>query len=401
MTTIGDITELPLPRQHPLDPPPKYRELLNARPMTRVRTPQGDTAWFVARHEDAQAVLNDRRFSSDPRSPGFPSYMTAKFEPAPGFFMAMDAPDHPRLRKFVSRELVTSTIEPMRPQIEQLFDRLLSELTRSGRSAELIKQLALPMAATVICDLLGAAPEDRELVKHHVDILLDRSKSAEEQGAAGFGLFTYFDKLVTTKKQNPSDDMLGRLVRVADGGGLTHQELIGIASLILLGGYDTMVQMIGLGVITMLEHPEQLAAIRADKALVPSAVDELLRFLTVNHAGLPRAALEDVVVGDQRIRAGEGVLVMINAANRDPSAFPDADKFDIRRSTAANSNAHLAFGHGLHKCIGTAVAKVELETVFARLFSALPDLRIAKPLDELPFRHTMVLYGVEELPVAW
>jgi cytochrome P450 len=162
-----------------------------------------------------------------------------------------------------------------------------------------------------------------------------------------------------------------------------------------------MVQMIGLGVLTLLEHPDQLARLKADESLYAGAVDELLRYLTVNHAGLPRAALEDVMVGNQLIRAHEGVLVMVNAANRDDSVFPDADAFDVFRATKPQHAPHLAFGHGLHKCIGTAVAKVELETVFSGLFRRLAKLRVTEPIESLRFRHTMVLYGVEALPVAW
>jgi cytochrome P450 len=398
MTTPHEVTALPVPRSHPLDPPPRYRELARERPIQRVRTGRGDMTWLVSRYEDAQVVLSDRRFSADPRTPGFPSYMVTNKEPLPGFFMTSDAPDHTRLRRQVNREFVASIIEPMRPRMRETFDGLVDTMVRAGDSAELIGQLALPMASSVICTLLGARDEDREHIKTNVDRLLDTSKTAEQQEEAGMALFTYFDRLVTAKEQSPSDDLLGRLVAVAAGGDLTHIELIGISALLLLGGYDTMVQMIGLGVLTLLEHPDQLAQLKADESLISGAVDELLRYLTVNHSGLPRAALEDVLVGDQLIRKHEGVLVMINAANRDESVFTDADTFDIHRTGTAR---HLAFGHGVHKCIGIALAKAELETVFSGLLRRLPNLRVTKPMDSLSFRHSMVLYGVEALPITW
>jgi len=394
----SDIIDFPVPRSHPLDPPPKYREIAAERPLQRVRTPLGDIAWLVSRYEDARAVLSDPRFSSNPSSPGFPTYMAAKSEPLPGFFMMSDAPDHTRIRRHVSREFVTGVIEAMRPRMEETLNGLIDAMVGAGDSAELIGQLALPMASIVICDLLGARTEDREYVKRVVDTVLDRSKTAEQQGQAAFELLGYFDRLVTSKEQAPSDDLLGRLVTLAPEAGLTHAELVGVSTLLLLGGYDTMVQMIGLGVLTLLEHPDQLDELKADAALMPAAVEELLRYLTVNHAGLPRAALEDVEVGGQLIRARDGVLVMINAANRDTGAFQNPDHFDIHRAAQPR---HLAFGHGLHKCIGTAVAKVELETVFSGLFRRLPHLRVTEPLTSLSFRHTMVLYGVEALPVAW
>jgi cytochrome P450 len=208
---------------------------------------------------------------------------------------------------------------------------------------------------------------------------------------------TYFDALVTAREKNPGDDMLSRLVAYENAGRLSHDEFVGLAALLMLSGYDTMAQMIGLGTATLLEHPDQLAALLADASLYPQTVEELLRYLSINHAGLPRAATRDVLVGGQLIRAGEGLLVMINAANRDPEVFADPDRFDIHR----DSPQHIAFGHGFHKCIGLTLARVELSTVFAGLFARLPGLRLTQPLTELPFRHDMVLYGLRRLPVAW
>jgi cytochrome P450 len=398
MLESPEILEFPMPRSHPLDPPPRYRELRAARPVQRIRTARGDVAWLVTRYDDAQSVLTDRRFSSDPRTPGFPTYLTGNLEPPPGFFMQFDAPDHTRLRRYVSREFVNERMEAMRPRMQQVLDGLVDEMMRKGDSGELIGQIALPMAATVICELLGVSPGDSHFVKTNVDQLLDRSSAPAEVERAAIVLGQYFDGLITAKENGPSDDLLGRLVKASGGeGGPNHGELVGIATLLLLGGYDTMVQMIGLGVLTLLEHPSQLDELKADPSLMPNAVEELLRYLTVNHAGLPRAALEDVVVGGQPIRANEGVLVMINAANRDDASFSNPDTFDIHRP----AQRHLAFGHGLHKCIGTALARVELETVFNGLFRRLPRLRVTRPIDALTFRHDMVLYGVQVLEVAW
>lgn len=397
MTVSTDIPDFPMPREHPLDPPPRYRELTAERPVVQVRTPRGDLAWLITRHEDVRSVLTDRRFSSDPRTPGFPTYLTGDLEPLPGFFMQYDEPDHGRLRRTVSREFLINRMEAMRPRMREILDGLLDELIRQGDSAELIGQLALPMAATVICELLGVPVQDTTLVQTSTDTVLDRSSTPAEVMRAATTLSGYFDQLVTAKEQQPSQDLLGRLIAAATDDGLTHDELIGMATLLLLGGYDTMVQMIGLGVLTLLEHPDQLDSLKADPALLPGAVDELLRVLTVNHAGLPRAAVAEVTVGGQVIRANEGVLVMLNAANRDAAVFDNPDEFDIHRQT----QQHLAFGHGLHKCVGVTLARIELQTVFAGLFERLPTLRIAKPIESLVFRHEMVLYGVRELPVTW
>jgi len=400
---MSDIVELPVPRAHALHPPPKYRELTAERPIVKVRTPRGDHAWLITRFEDVRAVLVDQRFSSDPRTPGFPTYLTGGLEPPPGFFMQFDNPDHSRLRGSVSRELITSRMEALRPRMRQILDELIDALLAKPRSPalpaepDLIEELALPMAARVICELLGVSPGDTRTVKAHVDVLLDRSRSPQDVMNAAVQLSAYFEQLIADKAQHPGDDLLSLVVNGSPDNGVQRPELVGIATLLLLGGYDTMVQMIGLGVLTLLEHPAQLAELQADEALVPGAVDELLRYLTVNHAGLPRAALADVEVGGQLIRAHEGVLVMINAANRDASVFADPDTFDIHRK----ASRHLAFGYGLHKCIGLALARVELETVFVGLFKRLPGLRLTRSMQSLSFRHDMVLYGVNELPVAW
>lgn len=399
MNDISTLPGFPMPRAHPLDPPPGYRELSGERPLFQVRTPRGDAAWIVTRHQDARAVLTHHAFSSDPRTPGFPTYVTGDVPPPPGFFMQADEPDHGRLRRTVTREFLIRNMEALRPTMRRILDGLVDGLIAADRgSADLVREFALPMAAMTICEILGVPFEDHELFVSLTDTVLDRSSEPERAVAAAGELMGYFDRLVTAKRRRPADDMFGRMVsRAADGGGLDHGELVGMAALLLLAGYDTMAQMIGLGAVTLFEHPEQLAELKRSPDLLPGAVEELLRYLSINHAGLPRGVVEDVVVGGQPIRAGEGVLVMLNAANRDESVFEDPDRFDIHRG----GGAHLAFGHGFHKCVGATLARVELTEVFGGLFERLPGLRPLKSVDELPFRHDMVLYGVRELPVAW
>ncbi|MGW4492363.1 cytochrome P450 [Streptomyces sp. NPDC004376] len=391
------IPELPMPRECPFSPPPQYREITAEQPVVQIRTPRGDMAWLVTRHEDVRAVLTDRRFSSDPRTLGFPTYLTGDLPPAPGFFLVQDEPDHGRLRRTVTREFLISHMEALRPRMQEILDGLIDDMLRAGTSADLVQDVAYPMASTVIFDLLGVPYEDSQFVRTNTDTALDRSSTPEEAMAASAKLVQYFDQLVTAKKQEPSDDMVGRLVASAEQNDLTHEELVGLAALMLVSGYDTMAQMIGLGTLALLEHPGQLDELKADESLLPGAVEELMRYLTVNHSGLPRAALEDVTVGGQLIRANEGVLVMLNAANRDDAVFEDPDTLNIRRE----SGGHVAFGYGFHKCIGLTLARVELQTVFGGLFKRLPTLRLSKPVEELPFRHEMVLYGVRELPVEW
>jgi cytochrome P450 len=391
------LPEFPMPRSHPLDPPPRYRELSGERPVFKVRTPRGD-AWVVTRHEDVRAVLTDRAFSSDPRTPGFPTYVTGDVPPPPGFFMQADAPDHGRLRRTVTREFLIGRMDALRPTMRSILDRLVDEMTADGRrSADLVRQFALPMAAMTICEILGVPFEDHVVFVSLTDTVLDRTSPPEQAERAAGELMGYFGRMVSAKERHPSSDLFGRMVTRSADGGLGHDELVGMAALLLLAGYDTMAQMIGLGAATLFENPGQLAELRRDATLWPGAVEELLRYLSINHAGLPRAAVRDVVVGGRPIRAGDGVLVMLNAANRDQNVFDDADTFDIHRT----HNRHVAFGHGFHKCVGSTLARVELTETFRGLFERLPGLRPSTPVEHLPFRHDMVLYGVRELPVTW
>ncbi len=396
--TSTAIPDFPLPRAHPLDLPPAYRELTADRSVFQVRMPDGQLVWLVTSHEDVRAVLKDLRFASDPQVDGYPSYIAGDGPLPAGFFLYQDPPDHTRLRRLVTRDFMISEMEAHRPRMEAILDGLIDDMTRQGSSGDLVRQLALPMAATVMCELLNVPYEDHAVFVPLADTILDRSSSPEESEKAAHGLMGYFDNLVREKEQNPTDDMLGKLVAHENAGLLTHDEFVGMAAVILLSGYDTLVQTIGLGVATLLEHPDQVADLKADPSLFPTAVEELLRYLSINHAGLPRAALEDVEVGGQLIRKGEGVLVMLNTANRDATVFEDPDRFDIHRE---GPQRHVAFGHGFHKCIGLTLARVELSAVFAGLFKRLPDLRLAEPLEGLPFRHDMVIYGVRRLPVQW
>jgi cytochrome P450 len=391
----------PLPtrrRECPFDPPPEYVDLRRERPIARVRTPRGDAAWVVTRHRDIRTVLTDGRFSSDPRRPGYPSYLTGDIPPPPGFFLQLDAPDHPRLRRLVVDEFLASYVRSLRPRMQAVVDRVIDGMLEMAPPVDLVVTMALPVAAQVICELLGVRWEDYTFFVSRTDAVFDRSLPAAESEAAAGELMAYFDRLVTAKEERPGDDLLGRLV--ADpgrSGQISHEELVGVAALLLLAGYDTMAQVIGLGTLALLTHEEQLAALRADPTLVSRTVDEMLRYLTINHAGLPRVALEDVEVGGQLIRAGEGVLVMLNSGNRDETVFEDPDRFDVRR----DARQHVAFGHGLHKCIGATFARTELRIVFLTLLRRVPTLRLAAPVDELPFRWDLVLYGVRQLPVAW
>jgi cytochrome P450 len=389
---------LPMTRRTPLDPPENYAALREG-PLRQVRTPRGDVAWLVTRYEDVRSVLTDRRFSSDPRAAGYPSYIAGSVPPPPGFFMQMDAPDHGRLRGLVSREFLNVHVERLRPRMEQVIDSVLDDmLAANNRPVDLVGALAYPVAARIIGELLGMPYDDRRFVQETTDAVLDRSRSPAETEAAAIELMSYFGRVVDGKAASPVDDLVGRLLadQAADGRA-SREEIVGVTALLFLGGYDTMAQIIGLGTIVLLRHPAQLAAFLDEPSRGDTLVDELVRYLSVNHAGLPRAVTDEVAVSGQTLRAGEGVLVMINAANRDRAAFERPDLIDLDQP----SRHHLGFGHGLHKCIGAQFARTELQLVFRKLFQRAPGLRTAVPIEELRFRDEMVLYGVQSLPVTW
>lgn len=396
--TTQSLPPLPVARSCPFDPPAEYRRFRFESPVTKIRTPRGDPAWVVTRLEDVREVLNDRRFSSDPRKPGFPSYLTGDVPPPPGFFMQTDAPEHTRLRRTVTKEFLTRHVEALRPKMQSVVDAFVDRLTSLEPPADFVGAFAVPVAAAIICELLGVPCEDHPFIQDRTDTVLNRSSTPEQTQTAAIELMGYFDRVITRKEGESSDDLLGRLVAQAKHEGQpSHQELVGIAALLLLGGYDTMAQVIGLGVVTLLRHPDQLERFLADASLGEGLCDELVRYLSVNHAGLPRVATQDVELGGQQIRAGEGVLVMVNSANRDEAVFGNPDAFDIHRQC----RHHVGFGHGIHKCIGANFARAELEIVFRTLFTRLPSVHLAAPLEELAFRHEMVLYGLHKLPVAW
>ena len=396
---MSSSTELsfPIPRDHPLDPPPAYREIRADRPISRVVMPDGQQVWLITRHDHCRKVLTDRRFSSDPTTPGYPSYISGDTPLPDGFFLNQDPPDHTRLRSLVTRQFVISEMERLRPRMQSLVDRLIEDLIQGGTTADLVTQLALPMAAGVICDLLDVPYDDHRIFVRLTDIILDRSSEPAQVGEAATELMAYFSQLVSIRIENPGADILSTLVGPYEQEAISYDEFVGLAALLMLSGYDTMAQMIGLGTLALFDHPDQQAELKSEPRLYPKAVEELLRFLSINHSGLPRAATERVEIDGCEIEEGEGLLVLINAANRDPEAFVEPDRLDIHR----DSRHHVAFGHGLHKCVGLALARVELEVVFRSLFARLPNLHLAVPIDDLTFRHEMVLYGVRHLPIEW
>jgi cytochrome P450 len=389
----------PMPRRCPHAPPPEYEELRDRAPLVRA-TFRDRPVWLVTRHAEAQQLLTHPAMSSSPQRPGHP-FTDAAGSPRgtlPGDFIDMDPPEHNHYRRMLASEFGTRRVRAMRPAIHSVVDEVLDEL--SGRhEADLVADFGMPVATLVMCRLLGVPYEDRDFFQERTHTMTKGLTHPEEAEAAFKEIRGYVDELAHRAARDPGDHLLGRLVRERHrSGGLTHEELAGMAFLLLVSGHQTTANMIPLGVYTLLSNPEQLAALRADPVLWPSAVEELLRYHSiVDWVALARVATDDIRVGEQTVRAGEGVFVLGASANHDERAFAEPAMFDVRRGR----RNHLAFGYGVHQCLGHNLARAELEIAYQRLFERLPDLRVLGDPEDLPFRYEERTFGLHRLPVTW
>jgi cytochrome P450 len=397
------IPAFPMPRAAgcPFDPPPATRTLHTERPVAKVRMWDGSTPWLVTRYADQRALLADPRVSSEATLPGFP-------HPSPGFrenaarrrsFLAMDDPEHARIRRMVTAPFAIKRVEAMRPAIQQITDDLIDAMLAGPTPADLVHAFALPLPSLVICKLLGVPYEDHDFFQTNSALLINRHSSAEDMTRANDTLTDYLDELVGAKLAEPADDMLSELATRVRAGELTRRDAATMGVLLLIAGHETTANMIALGTVALLEHPDQLAALREtdDPKAAARAVEELLRYLTIVHNGRGRVALEDIEIGGETIRAGEGIIVYTGTGNRDADVFPEPDRLDISR----DARRHMAFGFGVHQCLGQPLARVELQIVCSTLYRRIPTLRLATGVEQLPFKHDGLVYGLYELPVTW
>ncbi len=398
-TTDEQLT-YPMQRTCPFDPPPQYAELRANDPVTRVRLWDGSTPWLLTRYDDMRIVLAHPRFSADPLRPGYPHVFEGRMvaDKADKSFLRLDAPEHDRLRRMVTRNFTVKRVESLRPFIQAIVDKLIASMEAGPRPVEFVEAFAQPLPTEVITHLLGVPYEDHEIFHRATRIQFGSNSTPDQVRASLAELLAYLDDLVRRKQAEPRDDILSRLVRdELEPGHIDRQTLLNISRLLLSAGHQTTQNMTALGVLTMLQHPDQLAAIKADPGLIPGAVEELLRYSSILHTGARRVALEDIDVNGHLVRAGEGVICAIPSANRDENLFPDPDTLNIRR----DAGAHVAFGYGIHQCLGQVLARAELQIVLRTLFDRLPGLRLAVPFEELRFRRDMFVYGVYKLPLTW
>ncbi|MFD3583093.1 cytochrome P450 [Streptomyces sp. NPDC058683] len=398
-----DVPDYPMPRAAgcPFDPPPTLRALQDRDPISRVRLWDGSTPWLITRYEDVRALLADPRISSDSTCPHFPHQSPAMKErrQLARTFISMDDPDHARLRRMVTATFSIKRVEALRPVVQKIVDGLIDTMLAGPKPADLVQEFALPVPSLVICELLGVPYADHDFFQANSKILIRRTTTVEQSRVATRELMDYLDRLIGVKLAHPADDLLSTLAERVRTGELPRAEAAGTGMLLLIAGHETTANMIALGTLALLQNPGELARLREsdDPKTVASAVEELLRYLTIVHSGRRRVALEDIEAGGVTIRAGEGVVLANDVANRDPAAFPAPDRLDIDR----NPRHHVAFGFGVHQCLGQPLARVELQVVYSTLYRRIPTLRLAVDLDRIPFKHDGNVYGVYELPVTW
>ncbi|HEY4019680.1 MAG TPA: cytochrome P450 [Pseudonocardiaceae bacterium] len=379
-----------------------YRRLFEEGPVREAVMPDGLRVWLVTRYADAREVLASPKFSKDSRRAA-PLHDQQEQEGVQRTFLAevltvhllnVDPPDHTRLRRLIGKEFTARRVEQLRPWIEQVTDGLLDNMAGQDH-VDLLGAFAFPLPVTVICELFGVPAADRERFRGLFNGIAFGA-SPDAIGRASEDMAAYLNELVVSKRSSQDDDLLSALIRASDEGDrLSEIELVSMSFLMLTAGFETTAHLIGNAVAGLLCNPDQLAALRADPALLPAVVEEVLRYAGPAGMTTLRFTTEPVVVGDVEIPAGEFVEVLLGGANRDPEVFDHPDSFDVRRKSAS----HLAFGHGIHHCVGAPLARLEGQIAIGRLLARFPDLALAVEPSALRWRNSVLFHGLEEVPL--
>ncbi|MEO3748126.1 cytochrome P450 [Plantactinospora sp. B5E13] len=401
MTDSRQVTARPYPFSAPdrLTVDPRYAELRRTEPVIRVRLPYGEEGWLATRYHDVRTVLGDARFS---RAASL-DHDEPRISPRPlgSGLLSMDPPEHTRLRRLAAKAFTARRVELLRARAQQIADELVDDMVKAGPPVDLVERFATPLPIQVICELLGVPFDDRHLF--HVwsgAIVSTTSMSPEKIEEYLQNLYGYIGGLLAKRRDAPTDDLLSAMVQARDENQdrLTEFEVVQFAAGLLAAGHETTVTQIPNFVYVLLENPAELDRLRADPALMPSAVEELLRYVPLGVASaFPRYALEDVELGGVLVRAGEPVLASLTSANRDGEVFADPDRLDLGR----DPNPHVGFSHGVHHCVGAQLARMELQVALRTLVSRLPGLRLAVPEPELVWKSGLIVRGLISLPVTW
>ncbi|MGW7518009.1 cytochrome P450 [Streptomyces sp. NPDC054796] len=389
---MSKASEIPVhKRRIGLDPLPELSRMSVETPLTEDPEP-GFSDWIATGRDEVRAILGDsERFSTRPPTA---SAVDSQQLVEPGNLLQYDPPEHGRLRKMLTPEFTVRRMRRMEPIIEKIVADQLDVMERAGRPADLMRHFAWPVPGLVACGLLGIPRDDLAELARILDV---RATSRSKKKMVAIKAFDrYLVKIVEQKRADPGDDLLSMLIR-DHGTDITDQELAGICSSFMAAALEGSTQMLGLGTLALLQHPDQLALLRERPELMDQAVEELLRYVAVVSSASPRTALEDVPLAGRVIKAGEVVACSLLAANRAETPGEPRDTLDITRE----NTTHMAFGHGIHFCVGASLARMQLRMAFAGLLERFPGLELAVPVEELRFRLFAPQYGVETLPVTW
>ncbi|WP_377270016.1 cytochrome P450 [Peterkaempfera sp. SMS 1(5)a] len=404
MTTHAEDTgeaeeTFPYERACPFAPPAQYAQF-EKEPVKQVPLPTGLKIWAVTGHENMRQLLTDPRTSASRREANFPFYFNAPPEfRTETSFIGYDGREHTTTRRKAAVTFTNRQVQRLRPRIEEIVDKAIDAMLEAGPGVDMHHALSLPVPMTVICLLLGIPYEDHEFFQVNGTTLLGGTATMEERQAALVDVNEYLFGLVAKKEQEPGDDLLSRAIAEYREAGEEYEarDLVNLCRLLMNGGHETTASMISLGTACLLEHPDQLAQLKADPELIVPAVEELVRYLTIGDAAVPRVAMDDIEVGGAVIPKGDGILCLGLTANRDPAVFENPDDLILSRG----NRRHFGFGHGVHHCIGADLARLELQLVWSRLFERIPTLRLAKPFEEIPSKERAIIYGLWGLPVTW
>jgi cytochrome P450 len=394
-----DEFTFPFHSSHPLDPPAEYAALRADEPVARATLPNGHRVWLVTRYEDVRKVFADGRLSRQAiTAPGAPKILPIATGSKSIF--VMDPPEHTRLRRLVANAFTTRQVERLRPRIAELADRMVGRMLEQGPPCDLIEHVAEPLPITVICELLGVPQRDRAVFRDWTEVMLSFTAHTPEQIRSAVGqLRGYLAELVADKQRNPADDLLTSLVEARDeDDALSTEELLAFGQTMLVAGYHATSAEIAHAVLNLVSMPDAVARLAADPARLPVAIEELLRYSQAGGGvGPVRIATEPVRVGDVTIQPGEAVLPCINSANRDDTVFAQPDRLDLDRER----NPHVAFGHGVHHCLGAQLGRVELQVVLETLLRRLGEFSLAVEPQELAWRTGTAFARPLSLPLRW
>lgn len=398
MAVSEELHALPFERPTVLDPAPLLMELQSRGPITRVRTPAGDVAWLVTGYEHVKPLLSDERLGrSHPDPANAPRFASSAFLGGPMMSAESERAQHAQMRRLLTRSFMVKRMNALRPAIQAVTDELLDHLAERTPPADLHAALSMPLPVLVICELLGVPRDDRDRFRRWSDdasSLFDATRAADGHRQ----LVAYMHELVARKRSARTEDVISDLVTASEQGEeLSEEQVARMSAGLLFAGHETTMARLDLGALLLLSHPGQRRLLEQDPSLVVGAVEEVVRRAVPGQGVLPRYANEDLEVAGEAVRAGDLVLLGIVAANHDSSAFPEPERFDIRR----RHNQHVGFGHGSHFCLGAGLARVELQVGLGTLFRRFPTLELAVPVAELRARSHLVTGGLTALPVTW